>query len=80
MSVSWLVLCPLARGLFRRAVSQSGSAYSPTFLLTLDQAAKYMRKKLQALGTLACVISGTAAFLAFVPLPVMYIVVGNELV
>ncbi|ELU15692.1 hypothetical protein CAPTEDRAFT_125790 [Capitella teleta] len=47
MSVHYLTLSPLTKGLFKRAVSQSGSAFCPGFLLKQDSAKNYLHKKMR---------------------------------
>ena len=53
MSVSNLMLSPLTKGMFKRAISQSGVATSGSFLWTPERARKYLHKQLPKLGRIS---------------------------
>ena len=50
MSVGMLMLSPVARGLFHRAISQSGVASAPSFLLPAKHVANNIKKQLHKQG------------------------------
>lgn len=50
MSVSMLLLSDVARGLFKRGISQSGTANSPSFFHTQEYVVDYVRKQLKGTG------------------------------